>query len=37
MFREMSFGVQWNKVKTEFAKAGLRLPEDQELLVLAHK
>lgn len=36
MFQEMSFEDWSAKVKIEFAKAGLQLPEDEELLILAH-
>ncbi|MEQ1677902.1 MAG: hypothetical protein ABL876_14425 [Chitinophagaceae bacterium] len=36
MFQEMSFEDWSVKVKKEFAKAGLQLPEDEELLILAH-
>jgi uncharacterized protein (DUF302 family) len=36
MYQEMSFDEWFAKVKTEFAKAGLSLPEDIELMELAH-
>ncbi len=36
MFQEMSFEEWFTIVKREFAKAGLALPEDEELLQLAH-
>jgi uncharacterized protein (DUF302 family) len=36
MFTETSFNEWHAEVKTEFAKAGLTLPEDIELMELAH-
>lgn len=36
MFNETSFDNWYAEVKTEFAKAGLTLPEDIELMELAH-
>jgi uncharacterized protein (DUF302 family) len=36
MFTETSFEDWYAEVKTEFAKAGLTLPEDIELMELAH-
>ena len=36
MFTETSFYEWYAEVKTEFAKAGLTLPEDIELMELAH-
>ena len=36
MFTETSFDDWYAKVKTEFAKAGLTLPEDIEMMELAH-
>lgn len=36
MYTEMSFDEWFAKVKTEYAKAGLELPEDIELMELAH-
>ena len=36
MYQEMSFDEWATKVKTEFANAGLSLPEDIELMELAH-
>lgn len=36
MFQEMSFDEWLKIVKIEFVKAGLVLPEDEELLQLAH-
>ena len=36
MFQEMSFEDWSAKVKKEFVKAGLQLPADEELLILAH-
>jgi uncharacterized protein (DUF302 family) len=36
MFTETSFEEWYAEVKTEFAKAGLTLPEDIEMMELAH-
>ena len=36
MFTETTFGEWYAEVKTEFAKAGLTLPEDIEMMELAH-
>ena len=36
MFTETSFDEWFAQVKTEFAKAGLTLPEDIEMMELAH-
>ena len=36
MTQEISFAEFFEKVKTEFAKNGLALPEDIELIELAH-
>ena len=36
MFTETSFEEWFAEVKTEFAKAGLTLPEDIEMMELAH-
>ena len=36
MFTETSFEEWYAQVKTEFAKANLTLPEDIELMELAH-
>jgi len=36
MFKETSFEEWYADVKKEFAKAGLTLPEDIELMELAH-
>ena len=36
MFTETSFDDWFAEVKTEFAKAGLTLPEDIEMMELAH-
>jgi hypothetical protein len=36
MFKELSFEDWAAEVKKEFAKAGLQLPEEEELLILAH-
>ncbi len=36
MFQELSFEDWSAEVKKEFAKAGLQLPEEEELLILAH-
>ena len=36
MFTETSFEQWYAEVKTEFAKAGLALPEDIEMMELAH-
>lgn len=36
MFTETSFNEWFAEVKTEFAKAGLTLPEDIEMMELAH-
>lgn len=36
MFTETSFDDWYAEVKTEFAKAGLTLPEDIEMMELAH-
>lgn len=36
MFKETSFEEWYAEVKTEFAKAGLTLPEDIEMMELAH-
>ena len=36
MFTETSFEEWYAQVKTEFAKAGLALPEDIEMMELAH-
>jgi uncharacterized protein (DUF302 family) len=36
MFKESSFEDWFAEVKTEFAKAGLTLPEDIEMMELAH-
>jgi len=36
MFKETSFDDWFAEVKTEFAKAGLTLPEDIEMMELAH-
>lgn len=36
MFTKMSFEDWYAEVKTEFAKAGLTLPDDIEMMELAH-
>jgi len=36
MFNKTSFEEWYAEVKTEFAKAGLTLPEDIEMMELAH-
>ena len=36
MFQELSFEDWSAEVKKEFSKAGLQLPEEEELLILAH-
>jgi hypothetical protein len=36
MFQQMSFEEWSTIVKKEFSKAGLMLPEEEELLVLSH-
>ena len=36
MFTETSFNEWFAEVKTEFVKAGLTLPEDIEMMELAH-
>ncbi len=36
MFTETSFDVWFAEVKTEFTKAGLTLPDDIEMMELAH-
>ena len=36
MFTDTSFEDWYAEVKTEFAKAGLTLPEDIEMMELAH-
>jgi uncharacterized protein (DUF302 family) len=36
MFKETSFNDWIAEVKTEFAKAGLTMPEDIEMMELAH-
>jgi uncharacterized protein (DUF302 family) len=36
MFTETSFNEWFAEVKTEFAKAGLTMPEDIEMMELAH-
>lgn len=36
MFKETSFNDWYAEVKTEFSKAGLTLPEDIEMMELAH-
>lgn len=36
MSTETSFDIWFAEVKTEFAKAGLTLPEDIEMMELAH-
>ena len=36
MFTETSFEEWYDEVKTEFAKAGLILPEDIEMMELVH-